>query len=82
MTAPLSSEANFEDLWSVKEATKFLGCKKTWLYLACERGEVPHVRLGAMIRFEPEVLRTWLKSKRVGPGAPAAAPVLSLGGRR
>lgn len=83
MSAPLSVEQNFEDLWTTKQVMKFLGVSKTWLYDACARNEVPHVRLGSNIRFVPEVLRKWvLTTASRGPGSPAPAPVLSLGVRR
>lgn len=80
---PALPEANLEDLWTIAQAMKFLGCKKTWLYVACQRGEVPHVRLGSMIRFVPDVLRQWVRTAASrGPGSPAAAPVLTLESRR
>lgn len=83
MSSPLSIETNFEDLWSVKQAMKFLGVGKSWLYDACGRNEVPHVRLGANIRFVPEVLRKWvLTAASRGPGSPAPATLISLEGKR
>ena len=83
MTAPLSVETNFEDLWTIAQAMKFLGVKKTWLYEACSRSEVPHVRLGSSIRFVPEVLRKWvLTTASRGPGSPSSAPVLLMGAKR
>jgi excisionase family DNA binding protein len=82
VSMPLTTEANFEDLWTVAQAMKFLGVKKTWLYEACGKGEVPHVRLGSSIRFEPEQLRAYVKAQRHGPGALVVAPVIPIGGRR
>lgn len=83
MSSPLTVEANFEDLWTVAQAMKFLGVGKSWLYEACSKGEVPHVRLGANIRFVPEVLRKWvLTSASRGPGSPAPATLISLESKR
>lgn len=80
---PAAAEHNFEDLWTVAQAMKFLGVKKTWLYAACQRAEVPHVRLGSNVRFIPDVLRKWVATTASrGPGAPTAAVLYPFGVKR
>lgn len=82
MTAPLP-EHNFEDLWDARRACAFLCCGKTWLYAACARGEVPHVRLGSNVRFIPDVLRKWVATTASrGPGAPTVAVLYPFGAKR
>lgn len=73
-------EQNIEQLWTVKDLMKALNLKRSWVYAAVERKEIPHLRLGTHVRFEPEVVRAWLKSQRQGPGATAGGNVVSLRG--
>lgn len=51
-----------ESQWKVKEAAKFLSCSTSWVYKAAARGEIPCVRIGAMLRFDPEQLRAFARS--------------------
>jgi excisionase family DNA binding protein len=50
-----------------------LGVSKSFIYKAVERNEIPHLRLGSLIRFDLNEVRAWLLSKRVRPSAPAAS---------
>jgi len=76
-------EVNFEELLTVKQACQLLKVGKSWLYDACSRNEVPHVRLGTNIRFVPDVLRKWvLTAASRGPGSPTPATLISLESKR
>lgn len=46
-----------ENLWTVDDVARFARCSKSWIYKAAERGEVPCLRVGSMLRFEPNVVR-------------------------
>lgn len=68
-----------ENLWTVQQARAFLNVSRTFIYEHCARGDLPHVRLGGHIRFEPDEVRAWVKKNR--STAPSAT-VLPIGGRR
>lgn len=62
-----------EPLWTVKEVATYLRASTSWVYKAAERGTLPCVRLGAMLRFRPAEIRRFVE------GAPAATNVVPLG---
>jgi excisionase family DNA binding protein len=60
------SGARLDRLWTVREAAAFLSVSPSWIYHEAEKGELPHVRIGSMLRFEPETLREYARSRRSG----------------
>lgn len=51
-------------LWDVSECAAFLGLSPSWVYKRAQAGELPAVRIGAALRFEPEEIRAWLRGQR------------------
>ena len=58
-----------EMLWTAREVAKHLRASISWVYKAAERGELPCIRLGAMLRFDPAAIRTWLGARAAAPAA-------------
>jgi len=54
-----------EMLWTAREVATFLRASISWVYKAAERGELPCIRIGAMLRFDPSAIRTWLGERVV-----------------
>ncbi len=52
-----------EMLWTAREVASYLRASVSWVYKAAERGELPCIRLGAMLRFDPSVIRAWLTAR-------------------
>ncbi len=52
-----------EGLWDATDVSRFLKMSKSWVYHASERGELPYVRLGASLRFDPSSIRAWLRRR-------------------
>lgn len=42
----------------------WLDVKKDWLYDQAERGSIPHIKVGRMLRFNRGELRQWLEGFR------------------
>lgn len=60
------SPSSLERLLTVSEAASVLNMSCDAMYLAVERGEVPHLRLSPhRIRFRPSELEKWLSSKSI-----------------
>jgi excisionase family DNA binding protein len=55
-----------EDLWSVERTARFLGMSTHWIYKATERGELPYLRIGSRLRFDPTTLKTWARTRGEG----------------
>jgi excisionase family DNA binding protein len=52
------------DLLTVRELAKQLKVSASWIYKSSERGQIPCVRIGALIRFEPRAIQAWLAERR------------------
>src|SRR3954471_11244049 len=63
-TADLPAILNPDTLWDVDAVARYLSASKSWVYKAAERGELPCIRIGAMLRFAPNAVRAWLKGVR------------------
>jgi excisionase family DNA binding protein len=53
-------------LLDVHEAAAFLKVSRSWIYARVERNEMPHIRVGGLIRFVPAQLRDWTFAKDQG----------------
>ena len=51
-------------LMTIEELMDFLNVKKNWVYQHTFTGELPHYKLGALLRFDIEEITEWLKSQR------------------
>jgi excisionase family DNA binding protein len=51
-------------LLTEKEAASALSISPRKLWELRNRGEVPHVRFGRSVRYDPDDLKNWLKSRK------------------
>lgn len=59
-------------LRDVAWVAEFLGVSKSWVYQATASGRLPCVRIGALVRFDPTVIKGWVKGET--PGAIVTLP--------
>ena len=52
-----------QKLFSIRETASLLGASKSMLYALVDRGELPHLRIGARILFSESGLDEWVKEK-------------------
>lgn len=55
---------NFEPsecLWDAVDVAKFLKTSRSWVYGRAEAGTLPCLRIGGLLRFEPEQIRAWMR---------------------
>lgn len=52
-----------EPLWTVAEVAAFLKVSRSFVYQACAAKTMPHVRVGAALRFDPATLRAWVRGE-------------------
>lgn len=55
-----------EPLWKVAEVAHFLSMSPQWVYKQAELGNLPCVRFGASLRFEPAAIRRYLERQKHG----------------
>jgi excisionase family DNA binding protein len=52
-------------MWlTVKEVSRVYKLKKSTIYLWASRGQIPHYKIGQLIRFESEELDEWMRGFR------------------
>jgi len=51
------TEGAGEALWDVRDVALYLRASKSWVYKAAEKGAIPSIRVGALLRFSPAAIR-------------------------
>lgn len=54
-----------ERLWRAKDVASYLCCSESYVYKAAERGELPHLTIGPMLRFLPDEIRQFALRDRI-----------------
>lgn len=52
------------DLINPEELSKGMRVARVTIYAWVRRGTIPHLKLEGLVRFDPEEIAAWLKSKR------------------
>ena len=50
-------------LRGVAWVAEFLHVSKSWVYQATASGTLPCIRVGAAVRFDPEVIKAWVRGE-------------------
>ena len=66
--APVAPSA--DGLWTAAEVAAFLRVSRSWVYKRAEAGDLPHQRIGGLLRFEPERIREYARGERQGKVIP------------
>jgi excisionase family DNA binding protein len=53
-----------ETLWDANDVAAYLKVSRSWVYHRAESGELPCLRVGALVRFEPEQIRKYARGER------------------
>ncbi|MCC6810923.1 MAG: helix-turn-helix domain-containing protein [Deltaproteobacteria bacterium] len=52
-------------LWDAQQVAKFMNVSRSWVYQRVEAGLIPHLRLGGLVRFEPEAIKKFVRHDRI-----------------
>jgi excisionase family DNA binding protein len=50
-------------LWTVAEVAAYLRVSRSWVYHRAAAGLLPCMRVGALVRFEPETIRAYAQGQ-------------------
>jgi len=50
-------------LWTVAEVAAYLRVSRSWVYHRSAAGLLPCLRFGALLRFEPDVIRAYAQGQ-------------------
>lgn len=67
--ATLSKGAkNIEELWTVKDVAAYLKMSRSSVYSSLtNRDAIPAVRMGSIIRFDPDAVKAWVAARQAQP---------------
>jgi excisionase family DNA binding protein len=52
-----------DGLWDANDVADYLKVSRSWVYHRAGAGQLPHLRVGGLLRFDPEVVRAFAKKK-------------------
>lgn len=65
-----------ESLWDANDVASFLKVSRSWVYHRAECGELPHLRVGGLLRFEPDVILAYARGETRPKALPLGTPLL------
>ena len=57
-----------EELWDANDVARYLKASRSWVYHQAEAGKLPHLRVGALLRFDPEAVKAFVHGQAAGGG--------------
>lgn len=64
-------------LWDARDVAAYLKSSRSWVYQKAEAGQLPCLRIGGLLRFDPAAIRAYARGER-----PVPARVIPLSSRR
>ncbi len=72
--SPVSAPTSARDgLWDANDVAAFLKVSRSWVYHRAEAGQLPCVRVGGLLRFDPSTIRASARGE-----APASKRVVAF----
>jgi excisionase family DNA binding protein len=65
---------NFHEYLKIEDISVYLNIKTKTLYAMVESGDIPHYRIGRLIRFKREDVDLWMEAKKVMGSNPPCKP--------
>ena len=56
---------NKSDLWTTDRLAKYLNCERRTIYHLTKRQQIPYIKLGKELRFDPEDVCFFLKHSNI-----------------
>jgi excisionase family DNA binding protein len=65
-SSPASPSPDGPNLWTVADVARFLGVSRSWVYKAARNRSIPSIKVGAAVRFRPDLVKAWADGVPVG----------------
>ena len=52
-----------DGLWDANDAAHYLKVSRSWIYQRAESGLLPCLRVGGLVRFDPEIVRAFARGE-------------------
>jgi excisionase family DNA binding protein len=73
-SAKARENRNFNEYLKIEDISAYLSIKTKTLYAMVESGDIPHYRIGRLIRFKIEDVDSWMEAKKVICSNPPQKP--------
>jgi excisionase family DNA binding protein len=50
-------------LWDARDVASYLKASRSWVYHQAEAGQLPSLRIGGLLRFDPEVIKRLVRNR-------------------
>ena len=50
-------------LWDARDVASYLKASRSWVYHQAEAGQLPCLKIGGLLRFDPEVIKRLVRSR-------------------
>lgn len=50
-------------LWDANDVARFLKVSRSWVYHRAESGELPYLKIGALLRFDPQAIHAFARGE-------------------
>ncbi|HET9933964.1 MAG TPA: helix-turn-helix domain-containing protein [Polyangiaceae bacterium] len=64
-----------DELWTAADVAAYLKVSRSWVYHRAEANLLPYVRIGGLLRFEPEAVRQYARDGSSDMQRPRALPL-------
>ncbi len=54
---------NDHQLWDANDVARYLKVSRSWVYHRAEAGQLPHLRVGGLLRFDPATVKAFARKR-------------------
>jgi len=52
-----------EPLWDAQDVARYLKVSRSWVYHRAEAGELPSLKIGGLLRFDPQAIHAFARGE-------------------
>ena len=60
-----SDMPNRPGLWDARDVASYLKVSRSWVYHRAEAGEIPCLKIGGLLRFDPQAIHAFARGEAV-----------------
>jgi len=61
--SPKQIQRDHPSLWTAMDVAKYLRVSRSWVYQKSEEGELPTLRVGGLLRFDPASIDAYIRTR-------------------